>query len=75
LQLIFKYEKERETKMKELEQAKQFNMLNNPIKFVGPTHILLTKKGLFFKGSQSLCLMCKHSQAFATCFTSKTPPE
>jgi len=51
LQLIFKYEKERETKMKELEQAKQFNMLNNPIKFVGPTHILLTKKGLFFKGS------------------------
>jgi hypothetical protein len=59
-----------------LEQAKQLNMLNNSIKFVGPTHILFTKKGLFFKGNQSLFLkMCKHSQPSTTCFTSKAPPQ
>jgi hypothetical protein len=34
--------------MDELEQAKQLNMLNNSIKFVGPTHKLLPKKGFVF---------------------------
>jgi len=33
--------------MNGLEQAEQLNMLNNSMKFVGPTHILLTKKGFF----------------------------
>ncbi len=49
--------------MDRLEQAKQLNMLNNSIKFVGPTHILLTKKGLFLKCNQSLFL---NVQAFPT---------